>query len=71
MKRMNTNILIRILECKTDVNGQWRRLHNEELHRLYRSPNRVRVINSRRLRWVGRVARKEGGMRKIRNAFRC
>ena len=38
-----------------------RRLHNEELHSLYRSPNMVRVIKSRRLRWAGHVARMEEG----------
>ena len=39
--------------------GEWRRLHNEELHSLYRSPNIVRVIKSRILRWAGHVARME------------
>ena len=43
-----------------DENGEWRRLHNEELHSLYRSPNTVRVIKSRRLRWAGHVWRKVG-----------
>ena len=38
---------------------EWRWLHNEELHSLYRSPNIVRVIKSRRLRWAGHVARIE------------
>jgi hypothetical protein len=38
---------------------EWRRLHNEELHCLYRSPNIFRVIKSRRLRCAGRVARME------------
>ena len=37
------------------------RLHNEELHSLYRSPSLVRVIQSRRLRWAGHVARMEEG----------
>jgi hypothetical protein len=35
----------------------WRSLHNEELHKLYSSPIIVRVIQSRRMRWAGHVAR--------------
>ena len=40
----------RIFGPKRGKNAEWRRLHNEELHSLYRSPNIVRVIKSRRLR---------------------
>ena len=38
---------------------EWRRLYNEELNYLYTSPNNVRVIKWRRMRWVGHVARME------------
>ena len=48
-----------IAVIKRDENGEWRRLHNEELHSLYRSPNIVRVIKYKRLRWAGHVARME------------
>ena len=51
---------------KRDMNGKWRRLHNEKLHSLYRSHNIIREIKSRRLRWAGHIARMEEG----RSAFR-
>ena len=40
-----------------EITAEWRRLHNEELHGLYSSPNIVRVIKSRIMRWAGRLAR--------------
>ena len=50
----------RIFWLKRDENGECRRLHNEKLHSLYPSPNIVRVITSRRIRWAGHVARMGG-----------
>jgi hypothetical protein len=41
---------------RDEVTGKWRKLHNEELHILYSSPNIIRQIKSRRMRWAGHVA---------------
>ena len=51
---------------KKDVNGEWRRIHNEELHNLYRSSNIIMAIKCGRLIWTGLVARMEEG----RSAFK-
>jgi hypothetical protein len=51
-------VLRRMYGAKRDeVTGGWRKVHNEELNDLYCSPNIVRVIKSRKMRWAGHVAR--------------
>jgi hypothetical protein len=50
---------------KEEVAGGWRKLHNEELHNLYAPPNVIRVIKSRRMRWVEHVAH----IGNIKNAY--
>ena len=50
----------KIFGAKEDeFTGEWRKLHNAELHVLYFSPNIIRSLKSRRLRWSGHVARME------------
>jgi hypothetical protein len=51
---------------RDDVMGEWRKLHNKELHDLYSSPSIIRIIKSRRVRWAGHVAR----MEEKKNAYR-
>jgi hypothetical protein len=46
---------------RDEVAGKWRKLHNRELHNLYSSPDIIRQIKSRRMRWPGRVAWMEEG----------
>jgi hypothetical protein len=58
LKVFENRVLRRIFGPKWDeVTGKWRKLHNEELHDLYSSPNIVRVIKLRRMRLAGHVAR--------------
>ena len=57
--RVYENMVLRRISGprRNEVTGEQRRLHNEELNDLYSSPNIVRVIKSRRMRWAGHVAR--------------
>jgi hypothetical protein len=58
LRVFENKVLRKIFGPKRDeVTGEWRRLHNKELYALYSSPNIIRVIKSRRLRWAGHVAR--------------
>jgi hypothetical protein len=67
LRVFENRVLMRIFGPKRDgVTGEWRRLHNEELNDLYSSPNIIRVIKSRRMRWAGHVARMGEG----RGAYR-
>ncbi|KAJ4443851.1 hypothetical protein ANN_05638 [Periplaneta americana] len=67
LRVFENKVLRKIFGAKRDeVTGEWRKLHNTELHALYSSPDIIRDIKSRRLRWAGHVAR----MGESRNAYR-
>jgi hypothetical protein len=55
LRVFENRVLRRIFGPKREEEGSWRKLHNDELHDLYSSPNIVRVIKSRRMRWAGHV----------------
>jgi hypothetical protein len=58
LRVIENRVLRRIFGPKRDeVTGEWRELHNEEVHIFYSSPNVIRQIKSRKIRWVGHVAR--------------
>jgi hypothetical protein len=59
LRVFENRVLRRIFGPKREEDGPWRKLHNDELHNRYSSPNIVTVIKSRRMRWVGYVARME------------
>jgi hypothetical protein len=67
LRVFENRVLRRICGPKRDeVTGEWRKLHNEELHDLYSLPSIIRIIKSRRMKWAGHVAR----MGDKRNAYR-
>jgi hypothetical protein len=66
-KVLENRVLRRIFGPKRDeVTGDWRKLHSGELHNLYSSPDIIRQIRTRRMRWAGHVARMGEG----RNMYR-
>jgi hypothetical protein len=67
VKVFENGVLRRIFGPKRDkVTGDWRKLHNEELHNLCSWPNIIRMFKSRRMRWAGHAVR----MWEMRNAYR-
>jgi hypothetical protein len=67
LRVFENRMLRRIFGPKRDeVTGGWRKLYNEELHDLYSTPNIIRMIKLRRVRWAGHVA----GTGMKRNAYR-
>jgi hypothetical protein len=66
LRVFENRVLKRIFGPKREEDRSWRKLHNDELHSLYSSPNIVMVIKSRRMRWTGHVARTGRG----RNIYR-
>jgi hypothetical protein len=57
LRIFENRVLRRIFGPKREEDGSWRKLYNDKLQSLYSSPNIVRVIKSRRMRWEGHVAR--------------
>jgi hypothetical protein len=69
LRVFENRVLRRIFGHKREEDGSWRKLHHDELHSLYSSPNIVRVIKSRRMRWAGHVARKGEGREEVFTEF--
>jgi hypothetical protein len=57
LRVFENRVLRKIYGPKREEDGSWRKFHNDELHNLYSSPNTVKVIKSRRMRWARHVAR--------------
>jgi hypothetical protein len=60
LRVFENRVLRKIFGPKRDVDGSWRKLHNDELHNLYSSQNIVRVIKSRGMRWARHARMGEG-----------
>jgi hypothetical protein len=59
LRMFENRVLRRICGLKKDeVPGEWRKLHNEELRNLFSSPSIIRMLESRKMRWMGHIARK-------------
>jgi hypothetical protein len=56
LRVFENRVLRKIYGPKREEDGSWGKLHNDELHSLYSSPNIVRMIKSRNMRWAGRVS---------------
>jgi hypothetical protein len=67
LRVFENTVLRRIFGPRREEDGSWRKLRNDKLHDLYSSPNIVRVIKSRRVRWAGHVARM--GMEEVLTGF--
>jgi hypothetical protein len=61
LRVVENRVLRKIFGPKREEDGSWRKIHNDELHSLNSSPNIVKVIKSRRMRWAGHVACKGEG----------
>jgi hypothetical protein len=57
LRVFENRVLRRIFRPKREEDGSWRKLYNDEIHSLYSSPNIVRIIKTRRMRWEGHAAR--------------
>jgi hypothetical protein len=57
LRVFENRVLRKIFGSKNEEDGSWRKLHNDEPHSLYSSPNIVRMIKSRRMKWAGHMAR--------------
>jgi hypothetical protein len=57
LRVFENRVLRKIFRREREEDGSWRKLHNDEFHSLYSSPNIVRVMKSKRMRWAGHVAR--------------